>query len=193
MTINSPLDVVLETPRLTLRPLMAADAPAILSMYADAEVTRYWSSVPWTELARAQEYIEQAAREVAAGTAVRLGVVRQGTQDCIGQVTLYRFDVANRRCDIGYALHRNHWGHGYIGEALQAVLDFGFGPLGLHRVEADIDPRNDASLRAVERLGFVREGLLRERWLVGGEVCDTALYGLLRSDWEARARPGTVL
>jgi RimJ/RimL family protein N-acetyltransferase len=187
MTATSPLDVVLDTPRLAMRPLIAADAPAILSMYSDPEVTRYWSSLPWTELARAQEYIEQAARDVAAGTAVRLGIVVKGSDVCVGQATLFHFDVANRRCEIGYALHRAHWGRGYIGEALHALLDFGFGPLGLHRVEADIDPRNGASLRAVERLGFVREGLLRERWLIGGEACDTALYGLLERDWRARA------
>jgi len=186
MTLSSPLDVVLATPRLTMRPLIAADAPAILAMYGDPEVTRYWSSLPWTELARAHEYIEQAARDVAAGTAVRLGIIVKGTDLCVGQATLFHFDVANRRCEIGYALHRDHWGRGYIGEALQALLDFGFGPLGLHRVEADVDPRNDASLRTVERLGFQREGLLRERWLVGGEVCDTAFYGLLRRDWEMR-------
>ncbi len=186
MTATSPLDVVLATPRLTMRPLIAADAPAILSMYSDPEVTRYWSSLPWTELARAQEYIEQAARDVAAGTAVRLGIVAEGSDVCVGQATLFHFDVANRRCEIGYALHRSYWGRGYIGEALRALLDFGFGPLGLHRVEADIDPRNGASLRAVERLGFQREGLLRERWLIGGEACDTALYGLLERDWRAR-------
>lgn len=57
----------------------------------------------------------------------------------------------------------------------------------LNRIEADIDPRNAASARVPERLGFVREGLLRERWIVGDEVTDSALYGLLRSDRRPRA------
>jgi len=68
-------------------------------------------------------------------------------------------------------------------EALQALLDFGFGELDLNRIEADIDPRNSASARTLERLGFTKEGYLRERWIVGEEVSDTALYGLLRREW----------
>jgi RimJ/RimL family protein N-acetyltransferase len=71
-------------------------------------------------------------------------------------------------------------------EALCAVVDYAFGPLGLRRLEADIDPRNDASIRAVERLGFVREGLLRERWVVAEEISDTVFMGLLARDWQER-------
>jgi ribosomal-protein-alanine N-acetyltransferase len=62
-----------------------------------------------------------------------------------------------------------------------------FGALDLNRVEADNYPRNVASARALERLCFRREGLLRERWIVNGEICDTAFYGVLRSDRQARA------
>jgi Acetyltransferase (GNAT) domain len=73
-------------------------------------------------------------------------------------------------------------------EALQAILEFGFGELDLNRIEADIDPRNGASARTLERLGFTKEGYLRERWIVGDEVSDTALYGLLRREWHSRPR-----
>ena len=67
-------------------------------------------------------------------------------------------------------------------EAASAVIDHAFGTLRLNRLEADIDPRNVASAGLLERLGFAREGLLRERWIVGDEVSDSALYGLLASD-----------
>jgi RimJ/RimL family protein N-acetyltransferase len=67
------------------------------------------------------------------------------------------------------------------------VLAHAFDTLRLRRIEADIDPRNSASCKLVERLGFVREGLLRERWDVAGELCDAALYGLLASDWRRNA------
>jgi RimJ/RimL family protein N-acetyltransferase len=78
------------------------------------------------------------------------------------------------------------WGKGYINEALVALLEFGFTQLDLNRVEADIDPRNVASARTLERLGFQREGLLRQRWIVGDEVSDTAIYGLLAHEWRAK-------
>jgi RimJ/RimL family protein N-acetyltransferase len=73
--------------------------------------------------------------------------------------------------------------------ALPAVLAFAFGRLGLHRVFADTDPRNAPSIRALERLGFVREGVLREHYLVQGEPQDAVVYGLLRSEWARGAEP----
>jgi RimJ/RimL family protein N-acetyltransferase len=70
-------------------------------------------------------------------------------------------------------------------EALKALLDFSFTDLNMHRIEADVDPRNASSAKTLERLGFQREGYLRERWLVGGEVQDALFYGLLRREWQA--------
>lgn len=75
------------------------------------------------------------------------------------------------------------WGKAYMDEALRALLNYGFTELKLNRVEADIDPRNEASKKTLERLGFTREGYLPERWIVGDEISDTALYGLLHRDW----------
>jgi RimJ/RimL family protein N-acetyltransferase len=68
-------------------------------------------------------------------------------------------------------------------EALKA-LTYAFDVLEFHRIEADVDPRNAASIRTLERLGFQREGYLRERWQVNGEIQDAVFYGLLRSDWK---------
>jgi len=73
-----------------------------------------------------------------------------------------------------------------MSEALGAAIGHAFGALDLRRIEADTDPRNAASIRMLERLAFRREGLLRERWVVGGEVCDSLILGLLRTDWRAR-------
>ena len=86
---------------------------------------------------------------------------------------------------MGYELHLDAWGKGYMNEALQAVLTYGFSNLGLNRVEADIHPDNVGSAKVVERLGFKKEGHLRERWIVGDEVSDSTIYGLLLSDWRS--------
>jgi len=75
-------------------------------------------------------------------------------------------------------------------EALQALLRYAFQTLDLNRLEADIDPRNVASARTLERLGFQKEGHLRERWIVNGEISDTRLYGLLRREWQERSSAG---
>jgi RimJ/RimL family protein N-acetyltransferase len=177
----------LATERLVLRPLASADAGALFAVFSDPEVMRYWSSAPWTAMEQADDYIESAAQGIEDETMLRLGIEIAATGQLIGQAALYDFDQQNRRCDVGYALGRAHWGRGYLGEALTALFSHGFSALDLNRVEADIDPRNEASARALLRLGFRQEGLMRERWIVNGEICDTAFYGLLRSDWAARA------
>ena len=175
----------LATERLLLRRLAAADAAALHAVFSDPEVMRYWSSPAWSTIDQADQYIAGADAGLASGAMLRLGIEIAATGQLIGQVALYSFDQQNRRCDVGYALGRAHWGKGYLGEALAALLDHGFVALNLNRVEADIDPRNAASARALERLGFRHEGLMRERWIVAGEICDTAFYGLLRRDWQA--------
>ena len=87
------------------------------------------------------------------------------------------------RAEIGYILGREHWGRGYAAEAQRRVVAHAFDDLGLHRLEADTHPDNAASSRSLERLGFRREGLLRERWEVAGEFSDSVLWGLLASEW----------
>ena len=91
------------------------------------------------------------------------------------------------RSEVGYALGRSYWGNGYMHEAMHALVDHAFRAMKMHRLEADIDPRNEASAKSLARLGFTREGLLRERWIVGGEISDSALYGLLASEWRGAA------
>ena len=74
-------------------------------------------------------------------------------------------------------------------EALTALLDYAFDVMKLHRMEADVDPDNEPSIRALEKLGFRREGLMRERWIVDGNVADTLFLGLLAREW-FELRPG---
>src|SRR5690606_38652938 len=92
---------------------------------------------------------------------------------------------AHRRAEVGFMLAPAHWGKGYAAEAVRAVLRFAFEAMDLHRVEADVDPDNGASLRLLERLGFRREGYLRERWWPYGAPADSVVLGLLRDAFVA--------
>lgn len=177
--------VALSTPRLLLRPLHSADAAALLAIFSDPRVMRYWSTPPWAAIGQAHSFIEQSVAAMSGGEALRLGLERRDDAQLIGQCTLFDFRQPSRRAEVGYAMAAGAWGRGYMHEALRALLNHGFSTLTLNRVEADIDPRNRASARSLERLGFQREGLLRERWIVDGQASDTALYGLLARDWRA--------
>ena len=179
-------ELTLRTARLDLRPLAPVDAEALFALKSDALVQRYGSHTPWTDLRQAIDYIERDRRGMADGQHAQFAAVRREDDAMLGTCTLYQLDAQCRRADVGYALLPSAWGRGYANEAVTALLDWGFETLALNRVEADIDPRNTASARALERLGFTREGHLRERWIVGGEVCDSLIYGLLASGWKAR-------
>ncbi len=184
MPILSP--TVLSTERLRLRWFREEDAAANFAVFSDPEVTRYWSRAPWTELEQSVQMIASTMANCADGSGLRFAIEPLAGGDIIGNVSLFHFVDDSRRCDIGYALASRHWGHGYVSEALRAVIDYGFRELALNRIEADVDPANAASRRVLEKLGFREEGYMPERWIVQGEPADTVNYGLLKRYWDAR-------
>jgi len=180
------IGIPIYTERLLLRPLDLTDAEALFAFFSDAEVMRYWSTRPWTSIEQAEAFIEQSQQGIETGQCLRLGIVRRPDLNLIGQCTLFGINSSCRRAEIGYSLGRLNWGNGFANEALAALITYAFETMNLNRIEADIDPRNTGSARVLHRLGFSKEGYLRERWIVGKEVSDSELYGLLRRDW-ARA------
>ncbi len=176
---------ILISERLVLRETADCDLEAIFEMESDAIAMRYWSKLPLRELDEARAALERAKRSFPDRAGLRWSITRSDDDCMLGHVSLFSFSEQNRRAEVGYGLLRRHWGQGFMQEALTAVIDYAFGPLSLRRLEADVDPRNAASLRALERLGFAREGLLRERWQVGEEISDSALLGLLAGHWRA--------
>jgi [ribosomal protein S5]-alanine N-acetyltransferase len=164
------------------------DVDSLFTIFSDPEVMRYWSSPPLTDREAARRLLSEIHDGFQRRVIFQWGIARHMDDTVIGTSTLFHLDMNNRRGEIGYALGRAHWGNGYMQEALRALLGFAFGELGLRRVEADVDPRNAGSIRTVERLGFQKEGYLRERWEVNGEIQDALFYGLLRREWEAAGR-----
>jgi len=177
----------LDTERLILRPYRPEDTNAVFEMFSDPRVMRYWSWLPWTELDQAKDAVTRDIEAYEGGRYLRLGIERREDHAFLGQCILLNFVAHSRRAEIGYSLASWAWGRGYMHEALEKLVCYGFESLNLNRLEADIDPRNEASARSLERLGFLREGLMRDRWIVGDEVSDTAFYGLLRKDWKSPA------
>jgi ribosomal-protein-alanine N-acetyltransferase len=175
----------IHTTRLTLRPPRRGDEADLFAIHSDPLVMRYFSEPPWLDPERAARQIDDDAGRFEREESFRFAIVLADTGRQIGNCTLFALHRQNRRAEVGYALAQQYWGHGYMAEAMRALLAFAFTELDLHRLEADIDPRNLASATLLTRLGFAREGLLRERWIVADEVSDSALYGLLRREWKA--------
>ena len=179
--------ITLRTDRLLLRPLGDTDARALFAIFSDPRVTRFLSRPPWSAIDSAHERIAKDIDALRTGKYLCLGIEHAASHRLIGECSLFNLAPQCRRAELGYTLVFDAWGQGCMNEALAALLDFGISQLGLNRVEADIDPRNQASTRSLERLGFKLEGHLRERWIVDAEVSDTGLYGLLAREWRGAA------
>jgi ribosomal-protein-alanine N-acetyltransferase len=177
----------LPTARLRLRPFGDADANDLFALQSDAHVLRYWDAPPWSERARAERFIAACRRMAEEGTGARLAVDRVSDGTFIGWCSLNRWNPEYRSASLGYCFAAAAWGHGYATEAAGVLLRWAFGALDLNRVQAETDTRNVASARVLEKLGFAREGTLREDCVVNGEVSDSWVYGLLRRDWRPSA------
>jgi RimJ/RimL family protein N-acetyltransferase len=181
----SPTLPTLDGERVRLRPISAGDVPALFAVFGDAAVTRYWSTPALRNEAEASELLVQIDAKIRARFSFQWGIASRDDDALLGTCSIYRPDFEHLRSEIGFALGRVHWGRGYASEAIRLAIACAFDVLGLERLEADVDPRNDASLRALERLGFRREGYLRDRYRLNGEVQDSVILGLLRREWRA--------
>ncbi|MFC0006851.1 GNAT family N-acetyltransferase [Micromonospora siamensis] len=183
MTRGSLPTPTLHTPRLTLRPFDEADSDDLFALQSNAHVLRYWDSPPWTEPTRAERFLAVCRQMAEEGTGARLAVDRVSDGAFIGWCTVGRWNPGFRSASLGYCFTEAAWGHGYATEAARALLGWAFDTLELNRVQAEVDTRNAASGRVLEKLGFVREGTLREDCVVNGDVSDSWVYGLLRREW----------
>ena len=177
----------LHTARLHLRPFDDADADDLFALHSNADVLRYWDSPPWTERARAVQFIAACRRIAQEGDGVRLAVDRVSDGAFIGWCSLRRWNPEYRSAALGHCYREEAWGHGYATEAAHALLRWAFDTLDLNRVQAETDTRNIGSARVLEKLGFVREGTLREDCVVNGDVSDSWVYGLLKREWRPTA------
>jgi ribosomal-protein-alanine N-acetyltransferase len=174
----------LHTARLRLRAFEDTDADDLFALQSNSYVLRYWDAPPWRERERADKFIAACRQMTQEGTGARLAVDRLSDESFIGWVSLNRWNPDFRSVALGYCFNEAAWGHGYATEAARAVLRWAFDTLDLNRVQAEADTRNVASARVLEKLGFMREGTLREDCIVNGDVSDSWVYGLLRREWQ---------
>ena len=188
--MNSTTLPIINTPRLVLRWISEDDVDSLFEIFSDPQVMRYWSSAPLANREAAADLQREIAEGNESDRMFKWGVALRDSNTVIGTATLFNLSLDNGRAELGYAMGSAYWGKGYMNEALNALVSHSFDVMELRRLEADVDPRNAASIRTLERLGFQREGFLRERWHVNGEIQDAFFYGLLRREWADLSRPG---
>jgi RimJ/RimL family protein N-acetyltransferase len=177
----------IRTARLLLRPLTAADIDALLAYRSRPDVCRY---VPFEPMDR-QLIGERLATQWATtaltdeGQALTLGVEVARTGVLVGDVLLFWHSREHRGGEIGYVLNPDFAGHGYATEAAHALLRLGFDELGLHRIVARIDERNEASAKVARRLGMRQEARLVQNELFKGEWSTELDFAMLADEWPA--------
>lgn len=180
----------IETDRLRVRIVAQSDLIALLDVNGDDIATRFLPYATWTSMADAQAWYQRMLKIQATGAALQFVVELVATSRAIGTCLLFRYDEASARAELGFVLGRVHWGTGYMTEALTALIRHAFGTMALRRLEAEVDPANTSSGRLLERLGFAKEGLLRQRWITKGKPTDVEVFGLLRDEWANTVRGG---
>jgi RimJ/RimL family protein N-acetyltransferase len=178
------------TARLLLRRLVPEDAAGLHLAYGDAEAMRFWDAPLCGDVAETERRILRSTAVDPAWHAA-WAVLERSSQAFVGMVNYHDRAPWHRRLGLGWVLVPQCWRQGFMTEAMRVVLPHCFGALDAHRVEAEIEPANERSARLAERLGFRRDGLLRERICVRGEPRSVWMYSLLRPDWAgATAPPG---
>ena len=175
----------LETEHLVLRRLHPSDAASLYAILSDEDVARFYDDEAFTDVSQAREQLEAWERGFEAWRVIRWGIVQRGTDEVIGTCGYYGFHRWHARASLGYELARPYWRQGMMTEALAAIIGFGFREVGLNRVQGVLMPGNVVSVKLLEKLGFQREGILRQYENWGGKgYADLLMFALLRQEYE---------
>jgi ribosomal-protein-alanine N-acetyltransferase len=185
LVVLPPVDDLTLTGRtLRVRIPRDEDAGALFCEASDPAVTRWFSWGPYASEAEARSYLARLAPQRARGEHLDLVIEHLGAGP-IGIIGLSEFATRDRRATIGTWLGRAWWGTGANHEAKALMCHLAFALLGLERLGAYSNVEHARSQRALERIGFRREGVLRRYHRHGGRALDVAVFGLLRAEWEA--------
>ncbi len=174
----------LETNRLILREMTYNDLEFYFRHFNNAKIVEGSCFPGPKDLEAAKEELERyCIKPFKENKGIRWGIIRKGDNELIGTCGYYDWHKTVRRAEIGYDLDPAYWGQGLMTEALRAVLQYGFEKMNLNRIQAIIDSRNTRSLNLVHRLGFKKEGVLRQNSYFDGQFRDDVCFSLLRKEW----------
>lgn len=170
---------LLTTPRLTLRRLTPDDVMPMFRLRSDPQAMKFVPRPLAVTPDDAMKHIALIDQKINENEGINWAITLNGSDDFIGIIGLYVIKKENFRAEIGYMLLPEHHNNGYVSEAIGRVLEYGFGDLKLHSVEAIIDPENTPSERVLQKNGFVKEAHLRENEFWNGRFLDTVIYSKL--------------
>ncbi|HEY0977041.1 MAG TPA: GNAT family N-acetyltransferase [Flavobacteriales bacterium] len=176
LALDLPTFPVLTTKRMVLRQLRASDAERMFAMRSDPVVMEHVNRPMARTVEDATALIDRINGLIADGESLHWAMTLKGEDAFMGLIGIWRLVKEHHYGELGYTMMKEYWGQGYASEAIASVVELAF-QLGLHRVEAITRPGNLASMRVLEKNGFVREGYLRHNILWNGAFHDSVHFG----------------
>jgi [ribosomal protein S5]-alanine N-acetyltransferase len=170
---------LLITKRLCLRKIGPEDELPLFELRSSSTVMKYIDRPLVRTRADAVQLIEMMVGLIDSNEGLSWAITRKEDPGMIGTVHLWKISRENHRAEIGYLLHPAHQGKGIMHETLEAVINHGFAEIGLHSIEANVNPGNIASIGLLERCGFTGEAYFKENYFFNGKFLDSAVYTLL--------------
>ncbi len=171
----------LHTWRLDLIEIRQEHLGNIFKLFGDEKVTRFYNLLPFQTEQDGQKLVDWFSGRFREGLGIRWGIALKGSSHIIGTLGFNNY-TKHHRANLGYDLQTAYWNNGYITEALQAVIAYGFNELEINRIEAEVMQGNIASEKVLEKLGFRKEGILRDWMLWNGRHYDMTMFSLLKRD-----------
>jgi ribosomal-protein-alanine N-acetyltransferase len=172
----------LETERLLLRKISKDDADGIFACFSNENVTKYYGQETLESIEQAEAFVDFFANSYKEKRGIRWGIEIKGTQGIIGTIGFNAWSPKHRRAEIGYEIHPEQWRKGYTFEAVSKVVQYGFNEFGITRIGAVVFIDNEASNNLLTKVGFQKEGVLRDYMYQNGKAYDTYVYSLLKNN-----------
>lgn len=170
----------LETDRLLLRELTNEDAEGVFACFSNEDVTRFYGQETLKSIEEAKKIVDFFSKSYIEKRGIRWGIERKETKGIIGTIGFNNWLSKHKRAEIGYEIHPQQWRKGYTSEAVSEVLSYGFDAMGLTRIGAVVFIENEASNKLLKKVGFQKEGVLRNYMYQDGKAYDTNIYSLIK-------------
>lgn len=177
----------LYTERLILRRLTENDLETIFKLRSNPELMKYIPRPLVKTLEEAKTHYETIEDKIENNVGINWGIaLKDEPEKAFGIIGHYRISQENYRSEIGYMILDEYSGKGFVTEAIDVILDYGFNDLKLHSIEAIIDPDNIASEKVLIKSGFVKEAHILENEYFEGKFWDTVIYSILQRNYKKK-------
>lgn len=173
----------LQTERCTLRRATDKDRYDLFELYSQENVVKYMPFTPFISVEDAIGEMKWYQKIFEEQSGLRWMIEDMESGKLIGTCGFLNYEKEHNRIEIGYDLTPDYWGKGIMTEVVKYIMHFGFLTMKVNKIEAKVEPENEASLRLMHKLGFYKEGVLRQHEFEKGKYIDLAVFSMLKSEY----------